>query len=82
MDYVLRLELLPALTGRPPTNGLFALPAGLGELGKRFPPTALADDYYTSCVLSLKYHILRHDRRVCLWNQGHHHQAKRREEHQ
>ena len=64
LDDVLRSDLLPALTGRPPPSdlefALFALPARLGGLGIRIPSKAAEGEFQSSLLVTspLKDHIL------------------------
>lgn len=68
LDDVLRSDLLPALTGRPPPSDLectlFALPARLGGLGIRLPSKNADNELQSSLLITspLKDHILSQDR--------------------
>ena len=68
LDTVLRMDLLPALTGRPPPNDLecdlFALPARLGELGIRIPSRNADRELQSSLLITspLMDHILKQDK--------------------
>ena len=68
LDDVLRSDLLPALTGRPPPSdlehALLALPARLGGLGIRLPSKAADGEFQSSLLVtsSLKVHILNQDK--------------------
>ena len=68
LDEMLRSDLLPALTGRPPPSDLecvlFALPARLGGLEIRIPSETAASELQSSLLVtsSLKDHILDQDR--------------------
>ena len=69
LDSVLRSDLLPALTGRPPPGdlecALFALPARLGGLGIRFPCRNADKELQSSLFVtsSLTDHILDQDKK-------------------
>ena len=69
LDSVLRSDLLPALTGRPPPGdlecALFALPARLGGLGIRFPSRNADKELQSSLFVtsSLTDHILDQDKK-------------------
>ena len=68
LDTVLRMDLLPALTGRPPPNDLecdlFALPARLGGLGIRIPSRNADRELQSSLLITspLMDHILKQDK--------------------
>ena len=68
LDDVLRTNLIPAITGRPPPNDLecdlFALPARHGGLGIRIPSKNADRELQSSekVTLTLKDHILDQDR--------------------
>ena len=64
LDHILRTELIPALTGRPPPSdlecALFALPARMGGLGILIPSKKVDQEYQSSSLvtLALQDHIL------------------------
>ena len=68
LDNVLRLDILPVITGRPPPSdlefALFTLPARLGGLGIRIPSKVADSDFQSSVLVtsSLKDLILSQDR--------------------
>ena len=68
LDDVLRSDLLPALTGRPPPSdlecALFALPARLGGLGIRIPSKIADNELHSSLLITLPLNnqILDHKR--------------------
>ena len=68
LDTVLRMDLLPALTGRSPPNDLecdlFALPARLGGLGIRIPSRNADRELQSSLLITspLMDHILKQDK--------------------
>ena len=67
-DTVLRMDLLPVLTGRPPPNDtkcdLFSLPARLGGLGIRIPSRNADRELQSSLLITspLIDHILKQDK--------------------
>ena len=62
LDNVIQNELIPALTGRPPSNELesklFALPARLGGLGIRLPSQNADREHSASTTITSMLRVL------------------------